>query len=91
MQALFLLRLITFFISFVITLCNEPLVSPRKKIESYLASQGCTNGLVAHYVIMAAKHGIAASEIYAEIKYAMPVGTLLSQVTKWFVNLTNLI
>ena len=85
MQELFLLRLIISLISFLLVLCNEPLVSPRKKIESYLASQGCTNGLVAHYVIMAAQHGIAASEIYNEIKYAMPVGTLLSQVTKWFV------
>ena len=89
MQVLFLRRLIVSLSYFILIACNEPLVSPRKKIESYLASQGCTNGLVAHYVMMAAKHGIAASEIFAEIKYAMPVGTLLSQVTKWFVNLTN--
>lgn len=85
MQALFLLRLIISLISFIVISCNEPLVSPRKRVESYLASQGCTNGLVAHYVILAAQHGIAASEIYAEIKYAMPAGTLLSQVTKWLV------
>lgn len=60
---------------------HEPINSPRKALLTTLASNGCTNKLLAHYAIDAANNGIPASIVNQRLKGAANYDPTL--MAKW--------
>lgn len=65
---------------------QDPIWSKRKNILDFLASQGCNNKVLAHYIVDAARTNVPATAVFQRLNGVIPTTVLQSDVTKW-VNL----
>lgn len=64
---------------------HEPLKSPRNTLMTLLYQNGCTNRLLAHYIIQASYGGITAAVLNRKIRGLTRYDS--SRVSGWFVHL----